>query len=499
MSDTRSNIVWFVADQMRADAVSHLGNPAAVTPNIDALAAEGVSFADAYCQNPVCVPSRCSFLTGLYPHTLGHRTMHYMMHRDDPNIMKVMKAAGYEVVWIGRNDFIPGTWEKSEWCDHYFDGTDLEDKVHEEGRGVNFAAVMEGVPAPELPAVFDGVETAYSFMTGRYPEQSLDRTFDWNCVNAALRFLDNVDPAKQEKPFFIYCTLMFPHPPYGCEEPWYSLVDRSALPPRRPDVETLSGKASILTEIRERQAMQGWGEAQYDEMRAVYLGMTARWDHMLGLVVDKLRERGLYDDTNVFAFSDHGDLTGDYGIAEKCQNSFEDPLVRVPLVIKPARRFSVEPGVRRGPVGLIDLPATVADIAGCDLGYVQFGVSLMDAVAGGAAPRDAIFSEGGRLHGEWQAMEPEHGPESPYWPRISAQHEEGPAHTKAVMIREGDLKYVMRLYEGDQLYDLSSDPMETVNVVDDPVYAGAVSRLRDRLLRFYLETADYVPPRFDKR
>lgn len=495
--DNRSNIVWFVADQMRADSMAHLGNPAASTPNLDAMAQEGVSFANAYCQNPVCVPSRCSFLTGLYPHTLGHRTMHFMMHREDPNILKTMKEAGYEVVWIGRNDFIPGSWSKEQYCDHFFDGTDLVDKVDVEGLKMNFGG--KDFPKPEVPEVFEGHDLKYSFFLGKFPEGSLNNDFDWNCMNAALAFLDSIDPEKQEKPFFIYCTLSFPHPPYGCEEPWYSLIDRTALPPRRPDVEILEGKAGILNAIRERQDMKGWGEPQYDEMRAVYLGMVARWDHMLGLVLDKLRERGLYDDTNVFAFSDHGDLTGDYGIAEKCQNSFEDPLTNVPLVVKPAASVPVEPGVRHGVVGLIDLPATVAEIAGVDLGYVQFGSSLMGAISGEDTPHDAVFCEGGLIHGEWQAMEPEHGPESPYWPRISAQHEEGSAHTKGAMVRMGNLKYVMRLYEGDQLYDLEADPMELVNLVDDPAYAQSAAQLRDRLLRFYMETADYVPPKFDKR
>lgn len=67
----KPNILWFVADQMRADTLAHLGNPASVTPNLDRLAEEGASFAHAYCQNPVCSPSRCSFLTGLYPHARG--------------------------------------------------------------------------------------------------------------------------------------------------------------------------------------------------------------------------------------------------------------------------------------------------------------------------------------------------------------------------------------------------------------------------------------------
>ena len=67
------------------------------------------------------------------------------------------------------------------------------------------------------------------------------------------------------------------------------------------------------------------------------------------------------------------------------------------------------------------------------------------------------------------------------------------------MVRMGNLKYIMRLYEGDQLYDLEADPMELVNLVDDPAYDKAAARLRDRLLKFYMETADYVPPKFDKR
>ena len=82
------NIVCFVADQMRSDALHIHHNEASITPNLDHIIDEGVSFENAYCQNPVCVPSRCSFLTGLYPHTLGHRTMHFLQNEDEPNILK---------------------------------------------------------------------------------------------------------------------------------------------------------------------------------------------------------------------------------------------------------------------------------------------------------------------------------------------------------------------------------------------------------------------------
>ncbi len=491
----KQNIFWFVADQMRCDSMAHMGNPAAVTPHLDGLAAEGASFRNAYCQNPVCVPSRCSFLTGLYPHTTGHRTMHYLMRPDEPSLLQAMKENGYEVIWVGRNDFVPGAVKKTQYCDKFFDGSDLVDKAGAEGGGMN---MKRPDVKPEVVPIMQGVDHRYSFYTGRYPEHSLDGSFDWMCVRAALNYLEERSRQPDAKPFFLYCTLSFPHPPYGCEEPWYSLIDRTKLPPRRPAVETLEGKSGILSAIRSKQNMQDWGEAQFDEMRAVYLGMVARFDHQLGLLTDKLKEIGEYDDTSIFVFSDHGDLTGDYGIAEKCQNSFEDPLTNVPLVVKPAQGVPFEPGIHDQLVELADLPATVSDLTGVPLGYVQFGESLLPALRGEQG-RDAVFCEGGRVHGEWQAMEPEHGPASAYWPRVSTQHEEGPAHTKGCMIRMGELKYTMRLYEKDELYDLAADPMETVNRIDDPAYAQQLQALRMRLLRFYMETGDYVPPRMDKR
>ena len=83
------HIIIFNPDEMRADAMSHLGNPAAVTPNLDRFAEEdAVSFSRAYCQNPVCVPSRCSFFTGLYPHVYGHRTMSHLLHPGEDSLLK---------------------------------------------------------------------------------------------------------------------------------------------------------------------------------------------------------------------------------------------------------------------------------------------------------------------------------------------------------------------------------------------------------------------------
>ena len=172
----KPNIVLFVADQMRNDSLHHMGNDAAVTPHLDNLLEEGISFENAYCQNPVCVPSRCSFLTGLYPHTTGHRTMHYLQrHEDEPNILKEMKDNGYEVIWIGRNDVIPGDKVKTPYCDEYYDGISFENN-------------RDNPKSPFLPMGYQKEITEeeiqddnfYSFYIGKLKDSEGYGKQDWN-------------------------------------------------------------------------------------------------------------------------------------------------------------------------------------------------------------------------------------------------------------------------------------------------------------------------------
>jgi arylsulfatase A-like enzyme len=129
---------------------------------------------------------------------------------------------------------------------------------------------------------------------------------------------------------------------------------------------------------------------------------------------------------------------------------------------------------------------------------------LLPLLADPEAPhRDAVFCEGGRVHGEDHAMEKQsvshQNPDGLYYPRLRLQQSEGPEHTKAIMCRTHEYKYVRRLYEKDELYDLRADPRELVNRVDDPALAGVLVRLRERLLDHLLETGDVVPFQADQR
>lgn len=490
MNKTKPNIIYFVADQMRRDSLHHHGNQASVTPHLDALASEGVSFTNAYCQNPVCSPSRCSFLSGLYPHTTGHRTMHYLLQEEEPNILKTMKEQGYEVIWIGRNDLVPASRDKSAYCDAFYDGASLINQVN--STNLTLKKSVSNQHTSQDDPYF------YAFYEGKKDEEHKN-SFDWYCLNAAISYIKGKRASSNQKPFFLYCTLIFPHPPYACEEPWFSSINRSMLPKRRPSILHNEGKSSILREICRKQGLTTWSEEMFHDVRACYLAMVSRLDEQFGMLSDALKEEQLYDQTSIFVFSDHGDFTTDYAIAEKCQNSFEDCLSNVPLIIKPAAQFEVKPRITPALAELVDLTPTVAQMCGLSLDYVQFGKSLLPVLAGQDTHKDAVFCEGGRIHGEIQAMEPARGPESALWPRISTQQSEGPEHTKACMIRMNNLKYTMRLYEQDELYDLDQDPMELHNLIHEKAYEQQLIQLKGRMLQMYMETADYVPRKCDKR
>lgn len=118
MSDP-SNFLLFVADQLRSDAVGAFGNTVVQTPRLDALAARGTTFTNAFAQFPACTPSRASFMTGWYPHVAGHRTLTHLLRPHEPNLLRTLRTSGYNVAWIGdRGDTLaPGVTEAStDFC-----------------------------------------------------------------------------------------------------------------------------------------------------------------------------------------------------------------------------------------------------------------------------------------------------------------------------------------------------------------------------------------------
>lgn len=488
----RPHIIIFNPDEMRTDAMGHMGNPAARTPFLDAFAkTEAVSFRHAVCQNPVCVPSRCSFFTGLYPHVQGHRTMAYLLRPGESSLFSELRDSGYYVWMNGRNDLYaaqyPG-WFASHADEVYYGGD------------------TPSAPGPERADIrgpMDG-KNYYSHYEGRLGLDANHQNYsrDDAVVDAAIRRLTNpVD----DRPMCVFLGLMWPHTPYAVEEPYFSAIDRSKLPERvRP--EACSGKPMMEQRLRELQHMQGYTEHDWDELRAVYLGMCSKVDAQFRRLCDALKASGIYDDCAIFFMSDHGDFDGDYGLPEKAQNCFESCLVNVPLLVKPPRGESVDPGISESLVELVDFYATAMDYAGAVPDHTQFGKSLRPVLANrGTQLRRYAFCEGGRMPGETHCDESHVNgtagspPSFVYWPRQTAQREDA-THEKGTMIQDLRYKYVSRQdATQDEFYDLSRDPKEMHNAIREPAYAAQISLMQREMLHWYQASCDVVPHDFDER
>jgi arylsulfatase A-like enzyme len=485
----RPNILIFNPDEMRADALGHLGNPAAHTPYLDAFAkTEAVSFANAYCQNPVCVPSRCSFMTGLYPHVNGHRTMGYLLQMEETSLLKELKEAGYYVWANARNDLVAGE----------IDGL-AESHVSEMFYGGNL--IYKSQPKNAKPK--RGEKGFYSFYTGELeadPKEEIHSADDEDVQAAVDRILHPIT----DQPLCMFVGLMYPHPPYQVEEPYYSMIDRHALPPRI-QASQCRDKAKILSELRYYQGLQDYSEQEWNELKAVYLGMCAKIDAQFKRICDALKEAGIYDDTAIFFLSDHGDFAGDYDIPEKAQNTFEDCLTRVPLLIKPTKDFPVDAGITYGMSELVDFYATVMDMAGVTPDHTQFGQSLVPVLKDRKEElRTYAFSEGGRMPQEGhcaEAVDPslDNGfRNNPYWPRYAAQYDDA-AHAKGTMIRDHNYKLVYRANGASEFYDLQNDPQETVNQIHAQKYQEQIHTMKEEILQWYQNTCDTVPYHRDWR
>ncbi len=486
----KPNIIIFNPDQMRADSLGHLGNPTGATPFLDQFSCdEAVSFENAFCQNPVCVPSRCSFTTGLYPHVRGHRTMGYLLREDETSLFEELKDAGYHVWMNARNDLIAGQ---------------IPGLVERHASEIYYGGETMDAPGPiENRRGGPGNKDFYSMYFGelRTDENGLRYGPDDEDLDAAIRCIKN-KPA--DKPLCLFLGLINPHPPYQAEEPYFSVIDRS-LVPERIRHEQANGRPYIEELIREYQAMGEYTEEDWRELRATYLGMCRKVDDMFRKLCDALKEAGEYDNSAIFFFSDHGDYTGDYGISEKAQNSFPDCIVKVPLLIKPPKGERVDPGVTTGLTELVDFYATAMDYAGVEPTHSQFGRSLRPVVENRKeCVREFVCCEGGRLPGERHCDEfHDSGPQgthkwNPYWARHCAQADDK-AHDKGVMLRTKKGKYVSRVSGKDEYYDLENDSRELINQIGNPAYSAQIMDHQLKLMRWLVATTDVVPFDLDRR
>jgi arylsulfatase A-like enzyme len=472
----RPNFLIFMPDQLRADCVGAFGNSVIQTPNLDALAARGTRFTNAFSQNSVCGPSRVSMFTGWYPHVNGHRTLTHLIKPWEPNLLKLLKDSGYKVAWAGmRGDtFAPGVMEES---------TDFH------GFSVRPDMFFEFDNAP----CDDALARAFYHGKRRGKDGSGDGPFldlDEANLQTAIQWLEDAP----EEPWVLFVAQIFPHLPFEVEEPWFSLHNRADMPRRA--AADFSTKPRFMKVLHEAHGRERLSEPEWREIVATYYGMISRIDAQFGRLMDALRQTGQADETMTLFFTDHGEYAGDFDQVEKWTSGLDDCLLRNPLIID-------GPGVTQGGVAdtmveMIDILPTLLDFACVDAQHTHFGKSLKQVLADPATAhhRDFAFSEGGYARGENALVE---RADFPYDLKAGLQQQDPTLAGKAISVRSHDWTYIYRLYESDEFYDRRNDPLEERNLIKDPAHQTTMSEMKDSILAWLVETADVIPWETDPR
>lgn len=472
------NYLFFFADQFRAESAGCYGHPLVQTPNLDRLANEGTRFDQCHIQATLCSPSRCSLLTGWYPHVSGHRSIWHLLRPHEPNLFRYLRDAGYHVAAFGKNDVfaretIPLTCD--EWG--HPGGSARASKPYETDDPRYYSFLMDPV------------------------EGGPEATGDYACVKAGIDFL--YSDRSRGKPFMLFLPILNPHPPYTTPQPFYDMHSPDELPPLRP-VLPEEGMPSWYRHVRGYRRLNELDESFFRKINAVYLGMCSYGDWMLGRVLSALTESGHAEDTTVIFASDHGDFAGDYGLVEKVHVSYQDVMTRVPLVIRTPGGAASH--VVNEPVELMDIMATVLDLSGIEARHTHFARSLVPQLRGEAGdPNRSVFAECG-----FNAREPHcfegHDPEcytwkedNFYYPQTRMYQEQPASISRVCMMRNSGWKYIRRPDDMHELYDLKNDPRETTNRFGDPACRELQQTMTEAMLDWYVRTADVVPQDDDAR
>lgn len=477
------NIIIFMTDQWRGDYTGVTDHPFIKTPNYDRMASEGMVFNQTYVTNPVCTPSRCSFCTGWYPHTRGHRSQDYLIDHYEPHLFSYLKDQGYHIAWGGKNDML---------TDRAI-AESVDTIISPEAEGSMWGGNL--MTGDAIPYPLDDPRY-YSFYFGKM-EGSMERQTDVQTVRAAQKFLQN----PPSEPFCLWINTTFPHPPYAVPEPFFSMYDSEDMDAPFP-YESLSGAPAYMSILRNVSRMDKVEREHFNKIKALYCGMISMMDQVFGDLVETLKETGAYDQSAIFLTSDHGNYNGDYALPEKWFISFHDAIMRVPLGVKLPNQKKT--GVNESLVQHFDVFATILDLAGIKPKWDHFGQSLLPLVNGEKSEhREAVFADAGANLLYEEPISIERGcvarfePECCYYPNRVVFQNYPEAACRSLMIRTERWKYIWRQQEKDELYDLRKDPKELTNLLSmdcsDEVRAVKDS-LKSQLLQWHVETGDVLVP-----
>ncbi len=444
-----NNIIFYFTDQQRWDTCGCFGQPLDITPNLDALAREGVKFDNAFSPQPVCGPCRALFQTGKWPTETGCFRNNIMLPAGVKTLGSYIEEAGYETAYIGKWHLASdGELEKPPTIDHTVTA------IPRELRG-GYTGFWRAADVLEFTSHgYDG------FVFDENGQRVDFKGYRADCINdLALEFFDRYDG---EKPFFMTISQIEPH----------HQNDRKHY--EGPEGSRERFKDFVLPE--DLKALGGNAAEEYPD----YLGQCASLDENLGRLVDRLKTEGLYDNTVIIFASDHGShfLTRNRDAHlngyDDYKRSCHDAALHVPLVIA-GGPFKGGVAVEEL-VSTASLPKTILALAGVDVGDAMIGENLLDVVEKKDDNRlNEIFAQISESR-VGRCIRTARYTYSVYAPGVN-----------------GGAAAAASRYSDDFLYDMEKDPHQLNNVVADPAYLQVKEELRSRLLD-WIERAEGTRP-----
>ncbi|MGV8895757.1 MAG: sulfatase-like hydrolase/transferase [Rhodoglobus sp.] len=441
------NVLIFMTDQQRGATVLAGSRLKAITPNLDRLANEAMTFTRAYTTSPHCCPSRASFFTGLYPSEHGvwnNVNVSSGLSRGPRDGVEFWSSelldAGFELAFAGKwhvsNETRPAD---LGWKELFLtQAMPLSRTTPDAQRTQAFREEIETLRTspPSSPAE---LRQPGEMLRPGYPQRihysvNEDPYRDSEVVDHATRYLEQ---APTESPWLLYVGTLGPHDPYMPPQRFLDMydIDNIALPDNFMD--TFEDKPDLYARSRDR--FDQLTELEHREAIRHYLAFCSYEDFLFGQLVDQLHATGRYADTAIIYTSDHGDYVGDHGLWAKGLPSFEGAY-HIPAVISWPGMSGDRRGIVADPkVSMVDLGPTILDICGVAVPERMSGFSLRPWFFGTSDEevREELFfqSNGNEIFG-----------------------------MQRIVVTD-DWKLVCNFFADDELYDVRNDPGETRNLL----------------------------------
>jgi uncharacterized sulfatase len=479
MNSKNPNIVFITTDTQGREMISsYVDRPGVDTPNIDRLAERGVLFENAFTACPLCTPARSAWFTGVHPNRNGAFANELSVHRDVPMLAEVLGKRGYRCSHIGKWHLDAAGYDGAGKADGGFDDTswyDLTNFYTEVGRG--------------------GINRFGGWNRGLH---EIEYCFAHRVADRAIELLkqtgSNPDRNHSGEPIFLTVSFDEPHGPYICPPPFRGRSRREEIYRPSTFMADMAGKPELQKRYSAYLTRQRKNVGELPDYYYRYYDCNSYVDFEIGRVIEAVDDH-CPEDTVIIFTSDHGDHLGAFGLCAKGPTMY-DHTIAVPLIMR-APGLSEHGRRIRTLVSSLDLWWTILDLADAntehncfteDRGYT--GRSMMPLMQSDGTPE---ASDGGTDALTRQEVFIEYN-------RFGVLHHQADGFFPIRCIRTADWKLSINLLDRDELYNMSEDPEETTNLIDNEEYREVRNGLHDRLLDWQVRTQDvFRSPRWAAR